>query len=63
MKNINLKNALFSIIGVSIGIFFGLGFIFKIGEINFIKVINLIPKVVTIDLTLIALFSSLLWKH
>lgn len=62
MKNINLKYALFAIIGVSIVVFFGLTFVFKIDEITFIKTIKLLPKVVTIDLILIAIFSSFLWK-
>jgi hypothetical protein len=62
MKNINLKYALFAIIGVSILVFFGLIFVFKIDEITFIKTIKLLPKVVTIDLILIAIFSSFLWK-
>jgi len=62
MKNINIKYALFAIIGVSIVVFFGLIFLFKIDEITFIKTIKLLPKVVTIDLIIIAIFSSLLWK-
>lgn len=62
MKNINLKYALFAIIGVSIVVFFGLTLVFKIDEITFIKTIKLLPKVVTIDLILIAIFSSFLWK-
>jgi len=62
MKNYNIKNSLFVILGISIGVFFCLVFVLKVQEINFINILKLLPKVVTIDLILIAIFSTIFWK-
>jgi hypothetical protein len=62
MKNINLKTALYLVLGISIGSLFIVLRIQGDGGFSFWAVLKAIPKVVTIDLLLIALFSSFLWK-
>lgn len=62
MKNYNLKNALYATLGISVVVFFCFVVLLKVEEINLIKSLNLLPKVVTVDLILIAIFSVFLWK-
>lgn len=62
MRNINLRYSLFLILGLSVGIFFLLAWIKKITTFDFITILKLIPKVVTIDLLIIGIFSAVLWK-
>lgn len=62
MKNINLKYFLFLLLGMSAGVFYLLMLIQNISVLNFIIVVKMIPKVVTIDLLVIGLFSAFLWK-
>ncbi len=62
MRNIKLKSSLYLLLGLSAISFFALIWILKIQEINFINSIKLIPKVVSIDLLIVAAFSTFLWK-
>ncbi len=62
MKNINLKTALYLVLGISIASLFIVLRIQGDGGFSFWTVLKAVPKVVTIDLLLIALFSSFLWK-
>ena len=63
MKNINLRNSLFLLIGISAGIFFALVKIQQVPELNVINIAKLIPQIVTFDLILIWCFSSFWWKY
>lgn len=62
MKNLNLKNSLFVLTGATIVFFFLFAKLQNITEYSIINVIKLLPKVVSAELVLIAVFSSFLWK-
>lgn len=62
MKNLNLKNSLFLIVGISIGFFFLFAFLKNITEFSLINVLKIIPKVVSADVVFIGFFSLHLWK-
>jgi len=62
MKNLNLKNSLFVLVGATIAFFFLFAKLQNITEYSIINVIKLLPKVVSADLALIAVFSAFLWK-
>lgn len=62
MKNYNLKYSLFCILGISLLAFIALHYFLGDGKITFLSVIKMLPKVVTIDIIIIGLFSAFLWK-
>lgn len=62
MRNINLKYSLFAILLISLSAFFILLKLKEEQTVNFINVLKLLPKVVTIDVLVIGLFSGFLWK-
>lgn len=62
MRNIRLKTALFIIVGISTLFGWALIKIQEIQPLSFGTILKLIPKVVSADALLIALFSSFLWK-
>ena len=62
MKNYNLKYSLFCILGISLIAFFALYYFKGESEMTFFSILKLLPKVVTIDIIVIGLFSAFLWK-
>ena len=62
MKNLNLRNFLFIIVGLTIGLFFLLSSIQNIAEYNFKNIIKLIPQIVTANTLIIGFFVKVLWK-
>lgn len=62
MKNYNLKYSLFCILGISLIAFFALLYFKSESDITFLSILKLLPKVVTIDIIIIGLFSAFLWK-
>lgn len=62
IRNINLKYSLYLLVGISMFLFLALVKFQKIELLDFISVLKLIPKVVSIDLLLVAAFSSYLWR-
>lgn len=62
MKNYNLKYLLFCILGISLIAFFALYYFKGESEMTFFSILKLLPKVVTIDIIVIGLFSAFLWK-
>jgi len=62
MKNINLKYFLFAILLISLLAFFVLLQFNEDKSIHFLAILKLLPKVVTIDILAIGLFSAYLWK-
>lgn len=62
MRNVNLKPSLYLIVSISVLIFCALVKIQKIESLDFVTGMKLIPKVVSIDLLIVALFSSYLWR-
>lgn len=62
MKNLNLKYSLYLIVGISVLTFFILAQAKKIEPLTFIVGLKLIPKVVSVDLLIIASFSSFMWR-
>ncbi|MCZ2129410.1 MAG: hypothetical protein LC109_03995, partial [Bacteroidia bacterium] len=62
MKNYNLKYSLFCILGISLIAFFALLDFKSESEKTFLFIVKLLPKVVTIDIIIIGLFSTFLWK-
>jgi len=62
MKNINLKYFLFAILLISLLAFFVLLQFNEDKSINFLAILKMLPKVVTIDILAIGLFSAYLWK-
>jgi len=61
MRNINLKYSLYLLAGISLLSFYAFVKFQKIEPLDFIKVLKLLPKVVSIDLLIIVVFSSYLW--
>ena len=62
MKNYNLKYSLFCILGISLIAFFALYYFKGESEMTFFSILKLLPKVVTIDIIVIGLFSAFFWK-
>jgi hypothetical protein len=62
MRNINLKYSLYLLVGISLLSFFAIVALQKDASLNFIGVLKIIPKVVSIDLLFVAVFSSYLWR-
>jgi hypothetical protein len=62
MKNYNLKYSLFCILGISLIAFFALLYVKNESEITIWAIVKVLPKIVTIDILLIGLFSAYLWK-
>jgi hypothetical protein len=62
MKNINLKTSLTIIVGISILSFFILISVQKLSPITLAEALKLVPQIVSINLTVIALFSGYIWK-
>ena len=62
MKNLNLKNSLYIIVGITIGLFFLLSSVQSISEYNFKNVFKLISQIVTINTVIIGFFVKVLWK-
>src|SRR5688572_30652737 len=62
MRNVNLKYALYLLISVSALLFFLLVKLRPEEGMTFFSGLKLIPKVVSIDLLLVALFSSYVWR-
>ena len=62
MKNIKLKPLLYFLLGVSL-IFFTVVYKWQgHNQLNFAILISILPKVVTLNILFIGLFSSVLWK-
>jgi hypothetical protein len=62
MRNINLKRSLFVILGIALALYFiFLKFIIK-ESITVLTLIKVLPKVVTLEVLVIGLFSAYLWK-
>ncbi|RZK22432.1 MAG: hypothetical protein EOO43_09615 [Flavobacterium sp.] len=61
MKNINLKSALFFLLGISLATYFAL-FALQGVDPSFITAIKFLPQVVSIDVIVVSLFSSYAWK-
>lgn len=62
MRNINLKYSLYLLVGISLLSIYAFVEFQKMDLLNFIEVLKIIPKVVSIDLLLVAIFSSYLWR-
>lgn len=62
MKNINLKYSLFCILVISLIAFFLLLQLKEDKTISFINILKFVPKVVTVDVIVISLFSIYFWK-
>lgn len=62
MRNLNLKNSLYLIVGLTIGLFFLLSKIHGITDYNLKNIIKLITQIVTINTLVIGFFVKFLWK-
>jgi hypothetical protein len=62
MKNINLKTSLLLIVGISIITLFILARYKAMETFTLQDALKMVPKIVTIDMIIIAAFSSYLWK-
>lgn len=62
MKNINLKISLFCILGISVLAFVFFYYLNRESFVSFWWVIKTLPKVVTIDLLIVSLFSAFFWR-
>lgn len=62
MRNLNLKNSLYIIVGLTIGLFFLLSKIHGITDYNVKNIIRLISQIVTINTVIIGFFIKFLWK-
>jgi len=62
MKNINLKYSLYVLVSISVLAFFILALIKKVETTDIVSILKLIPKVVSINLIIVAGFSSFMWR-
>jgi len=62
MKNINIKAAIYLLIGISFLIFYGIYWVQDMSTYNIKTVLIILPKVISIDLFLYALFSAYFWR-
>lgn len=62
MRNINLKYSLYLLVGITVLVFFILLKLKNIEPLELVSCLKLIPKVVSIDLLIVAAFSSYLWR-
>lgn len=62
MRNINLKNSLYLVVGLTIGLFFLLSFLQNISDYNLKNILKLISQIVTINTLIIGFFIKVLWK-
>lgn len=62
MKNINLKTALIVIVTLSIIIFFVLTVIKGQHVVTLVDALRMVPKIVSIEMVIIGIFSAYLWK-
>jgi len=62
MKNINLRNFIYVLVGFSAFVWFAIGYFSGLNLSNAVDFFGLIPKVVTIDLVMITIFIKWGWK-
>ena len=62
MKNINTKIGLYLLLAVSFLLFYGIYYIHGLSVFNLKTILQILPKVVLIDLVLYGFFVSFLWK-
>ena len=63
MRNVTLKNSLYMLVGTSAIAWFAIAYISELDLSKIIDFFGLIPKVVSFDLLIIAVFVKWGWKH
>lgn len=63
MRNVTLKNSLYMLVGISALAWFAIAYISELDLSKIIDFFGLIPKVVSFDLLIIAIFVKWGWKH